>query len=85
MAQQQTRLVAEFTGKANFDVRHISAKDQNALVGTPVTKKALEWNAGNNWKLDVTDVHPDVVSYLRDEDELFNVHEVAVEVDDDKK
>lgn len=62
----------------NVDVREITVKDQNKLVGAAVSKKTLVWSRANNFKVDVTDVHEDVLKYLTEEDGEFTITEVEV-------
>lgn len=72
-----TRTIAQYTG-FHGTRRIISKADQNNLVGVAsgVGKEDLIWEPGNT-KLDVTDVHPDVLEYLRTDGE-FKLREVEV-------
>jgi hypothetical protein len=66
--------VAQFVGHVGTK-RVITKKDQDKLIGVPgVAKEDLVWEAGNR-KVNVTDVHEDVLSYLKDSDE-FKVRSV---------
>lgn len=74
------RTVAQFVGFAGTQ-RVLTKDDQNQIAGVDrgVGREDLVWEPGNT-KIDVTDVHEDVVAYLKGSDE-FKVREV--EVDDD--
>lgn len=76
-AAPQTRIVAQYKG-FHGTVRTLTKADQNALAGvnSGVGKEDLVWPI-NNGKLDVTDVHPSVLEYLRS-DPKFSVSEVEV-------
>lgn len=76
----ETRIVAKFVGN-HATIRVLTKADQNSIVGvdTGVGKEDLVWPI-NNGKLDVTDVHPDVLDYLRSDDE-FKVTSVEVTPD----
>jgi hypothetical protein len=75
--QAETRTVAKFTG-FHGTRRVISVADQNKLVGVEsgVGKEDLIWEPGNS-KIDVTNVHPDVLEHLRHDSE-FRVSTVEV-------
>lgn len=82
MAEQKsktpaTRTVAQFTGFHGAQ-RILTRADQNAIAGVTsgVGTADLVWGV-NNGKLDVTDVHPDVLEYLKSDPE-FKITEVAV-------
>lgn len=71
------RVVAEHVGGI-FTERILTKKDQDKLVGTDgVGIKDLVWPAGSNSKLDITDVHEDVLDYIKKSDE-WRVREVEV-------
>lgn len=85
MAAQKTRKVkktiAQFTGHWGTR-RVITAKDQGSILG--VDEKVgtdLIWEKGNS-KVDVTDVHPDVVEHLK-KDKSFKVSETEVDITED--
>lgn len=66
----ETRTIAKFTGF--HGTRRVIAKaDQDRIVGVAsgVGKEDLIWEPGNS-KLDVTDVHPDVLEYLKTDGEF---------------
>ena len=68
--------VAQFVGHAGTE-RILTKKDQDGLIGVPgVAKTDLVWPVGNT-KLDVTDVHEEVLNYLKS-DEEFKLREVEV-------
>jgi hypothetical protein len=78
--KSETRQIAQFVG-FHGTRRIITKADQDRLVGVPsgVGKEDLVWEPGNS-KLDVTDVHPDVLEYLQ-HDEEFKVKSVEVTPD----
>ena len=76
-AKPETRTVAHFVG-FHGTTRILTVADQNQIAGVEkgVGKEDLVWPAGNA-KLDVTDVHPAVLDYLKSDDE-FKVGSVEV-------
>lgn len=76
-AKTNIRTVAQYKG-GMFTERIITKKDQDKLVGTEgIGKVDLVWPAGANSKLDITDVHEDVLDYIKKDPE-FSVKEVEV-------
>lgn len=75
-----TRKIATYKSiDGGVDVREISRKDQDGLIGTKgVAKDDLVWSTANNFKVDVTDVHEDVLEYLDKTDPSFKISEVEV-------
>lgn len=76
----ETRQIAKFVG-FHGTRRILTKADQNGIVGVDsgIGKEDLIWEPGNS-KLDVTDVHPDVLDYLNG-DEEFQVRSVEVTPD----
>lgn len=79
-AKPETRTVAQFVG-FHGTRRILTVDDQNKLAGVEkgVGSADLIWEPGNS-KLDVTDVHPEVLAYLKS-DEEFKVTSVEVTPD----
>lgn len=70
-----THMVAQFTGSPGTR-RIITKKDQDRLIGVDgVAEKDLIWEPGGNTKVDVTNVHEDVLEYLK-QDSRFKLKEV---------
>lgn len=70
-AAKATKLhtVAKFVGHVGTE-RIITKKDQDNLIGVPgVATADLVWPKGNS-QIDVTDVHEDVLEYLKGDDEF---------------
>lgn len=64
-----TRQIAQFVGHVGTR-RIITKKDQDALVGVNgIATDDLVWEPGNK-KVDVTDVHEDVLAYLKGDAEF---------------
>lgn len=76
-SKPETRQIAKFVG-FHGTRRIITKADQDKLVGVSngAGKEDLVWEPGNT-KLDVTDVHPDVLDYMKSDDE-FQVRAVEV-------
>lgn len=86
MAESKTpspviRTVAKFTG-FHGTRRVLTKADQDKIAGVDkgVGKEDLVWEPGNS-KLDVTDVHPDVLDYIKSDAE-FSVRAVEVTPDE---
>ena len=73
----ETRTLAQWVGHAGT-TRVISKDDQNFIVGAKVAKRDLRWEAGSRAKVDVTDVHEDVLTYLDKEEDDIKLSTVEV-------
>lgn len=75
--QVNKRVLAQYVGHAGT-TRIIRKEDQDFLIGVDgVAKEDLVWEAGSQKKVDITEVHEDVQTYLR-KDEEFKISTVEV-------
>jgi hypothetical protein len=56
--------------------RVLTIQDQQKMVGVPIKCSELVWDRSNNWRLDITDVHPLVIVEIRKLDD-FDVSEIS--------
>lgn len=76
---KKTHTIAKFVGHSGTR-RVISKADQDKLIGVNgAAKTDLVWEKGNR-KVDVTDVHEDVLEYLKGDSE-FRLSHAEVPVD----
>lgn len=81
MAAKETKkhIVAKFVGGIHTR-RVISKKDQDQLIGVAgVAQQDLVWEPGAGTKVDVTEVHEDVLEYLK-KSPSFKISEVEAPV-----
>lgn len=77
-----TRQIAQFVGSVGTK-RIITKAHQDDLIGAKgVAKEDLVWEPGNK-KVDVTDAHEDVLTYLKSDSE-FKVRAVEVPAEQTK-
>lgn len=81
-SKKSTRKIAQYKGFYGSR-RLLTVADQNAIVGVKsgVGKEDLVWER-NNGKLDVTDVHPEVLAHIEGATDEWTVREVEVDAEE---
>lgn len=81
-AKKSIRKIAQYNGFYGIQ-RVLTKADQNAIAGVKsgIGKEDLVW-ATNNGKLDVTDVHPEVLSYIESATDEWTVRDVEVDAEE---
>ncbi len=74
-------ILAVYTGFTMPGIeRKLTVDDQNKLAGVPVAVDDLVWDGDNEWRLNITDVHPLIVDGIRRQSD-FDVTDISNDFD----